>query len=231
MSQSIQEMFTQISSRYDFLNRFLSFNLDQHWRTKTIQSIQFDANAPLVACDLCAGTLDLSLAFLLRFGQSQVMAVDFSLAMLQNGLKKITPPLQNKIHPMAADALKLPFPDKTFDVIFCGYGFRNLDDKTKGLSEMHRVLKPGGQLLILEFFKPTGLLSQIFHATYGRFFIPWLGALISKNRGAYTYLRDSIQGFYSLNEFIKLITNHGFDVNNFISFFMGVSSLVVGVKK
>lgn len=227
MSEQIKELFSTISPTYDRLNHLLSFNLDKRWRKQTIQTIRASENAPLLALDLCAGTFDLSLAFLERFRQSKVISADFSHGMLKAGLNKIKPH-SNRIFPVCGDALKLPFPDQSFDVVFCGYGFRNLDDPAKGLAEIHRVLKPGGQILILEFFRPQKLATRVFHHTYGRWVLPNVGHLISKSRSAYLYLHDSISRFYTLNECEKAFEKQGFNEILSKRFFMGVTHLVSG---
>lgn len=227
MSEQIKELFSSISPTYDRLNHLLSFNLDKRWRKKTIQSIRADEKQPLLALDLCAGTFDLSLAFLKRFSNGQVVSVDFSHGMLKAGLPKIECQA-DRIQPVCADALKLPFPDQKFDVVFCGYGFRNLDDQEKGLAEIHRVLKPNGQLLILEFFKPQKIGTKIFHHTYGRFVLPGLGQLVAKSRDAYTYLYHSISEFYTLDECKNMFLKQGFNNVESMDFFMDVSNLISG---
>lgn len=230
MSQQIQELFTAISPTYDRLNHLLSFNIDKRWRKKTIGEIRAGRDRPLQALDLCAGTLDLSREFLRQFPEGNVTAVDFSQAMLDEGTKKLTPKEKTKIKTVCADALSLPFPDASFDVVYCGYGFRNLDDQDKGLREIWRVLKPGGQILILEFFRPTKWFTKFFHNTYGNFMLPTIGGLVSKRTSAYRYLHESISRFYTLNECEKLLKKHIFNNISSMNFFNGVSSLITGVK-
>ena len=230
MSEEVKQLFTNISSTYDCLNHVMSFQVDKNWRKKTISRIHSNPNSPLKALDLCAGTLDLSLEFLRQFSTSHVTAVDFSFSMLQNGLHKIPSHQKEQVSIICADALHLPFADGSFDLIFCGYGFRNLDNQEAGLQEMKRVLKPGGQVLILDFFRPEGFLSRLFHFTYGRFLIPLIGGLISKSRKAYQYLHDSISNFYSLNECRDLFLAQGFLVIESRHFMRGISSLIVATK-
>jgi demethylmenaquinone methyltransferase/2-methoxy-6-polyprenyl-1,4-benzoquinol methylase len=229
MSEEVKQLFTSISSTYDLLNHVMSFQVDKNWRKKTIACIQGGQNI-IKALDLCAGTLDLSLEFLKQFPQSMVTAVDFSHAMLEHGLPKIPEHQKNQISIVCADALHLPFDSACFDVIFCGYGFRNLDDQEAGVKEIKRVLKPGGQVLILEFFRPESILSRLFHFTYGRFLIPLIGGLISKSRQAYQYLHDSISRFYSLSECRQLFLNEGFQIQTSRHFMRGISSLIVATK-
>lgn len=226
MSQVIQELFNNISPHYDRLNHFLSFNRDKSWRRKTIDAIAFPKDQPIKALDLCAGTLDLSLLFLKHFPQAQVVAADFSQAMLDVGLAKVTPPDKERFTTVCADALNLPFEPASFDVLFCGFGFRNLDDPRRGLSEMKRVLKPGGQLLILEFFKPANAFTRFFDDTYSHFVIPALGSAISRNREAYEHLRDSIRRFFTRDECCRALAEAGFQNIKARSFTMGICSLI-----
>lgn len=229
MSAKVQQLFTEIAPTYDFINHALSLNIDKIWRKKTIQSITCNPRQPIHALDLCAGTLDLSLDFLKKFPFSHVTALDFSQQMLDLGREKLAK-YADRTTIKCGDALNLPFSPATFDVVFCGYGFRNLDDKEKGFAEISRVLKPGGQMLILDFFKPDGLLSRLFYATYGKHILPWAGRLLSGHGTAYRYLNDSIAGFYTLNECMSAATKHGFVKTTGRNFFLGVSSLVRAQK-
>ncbi|MBI4410978.1 MAG: ubiquinone/menaquinone biosynthesis methyltransferase [Deltaproteobacteria bacterium] len=242
MSEQIKNLFSSISPTYDGLNHLLSLNTDRRWRKRTIGQISFSKERPVAALDLCAGTLDLSLEFLRQYPAGKVWAVDFSHDMLKHGLTKVrahspnegplrgSAPLQKRIHAICADGLQMPFPTEFFDVVFCGFGFRNFDDQTAALKEIHRVLKPDGQLLILEFFRPTNSLTRIFHNTYGNFILPLIGGLISGRKEAYRYLHRSIADFYSLEECKKLFEHAGFTIANAKNFSMGVCSLIVGKK-
>lgn len=230
MSEPIKKIFNEISPHYDQLNHLLSFNIDKSWRKKTIARIPFDSHQQLRTLDVCAGTLDLTLEFLKKYPTSKIWALDFSHEMLLQGKNKIPPHLKNQVHIICKDALALPFPKEHFDVVFCGYGLRNLDDKQKGIQEMQRVLKPGGYLLILEFFRPLTMRSRLFYKTYSQFLVPVIGQFISKHKKAYRHLHDSIGEFYSLPECVEVFKNKGF--KNILSknFLMGISSLVMGEK-
>ncbi len=219
-------MFTAISPTYDKLNHVLSFNIDKRWRRKTVAAIAHIASDPIQVLDVCAGTFDLSLDTLARFSAAQITAVDFSAGMLQSGLEKIK---GKNITPVCADALNLPFENGRFDVAVCGFGMRNLDDKAKGLAELRRVLKPGGQLLVLEFFKPSSFLSRLFNKTYAEHILPSLGKFISGNKAAYTYLRDSIRGFLTTEEFKVLLQAQGFENVKIKNFVFGIASCVSGI--
>lgn len=230
MSEDVKQLFTDISSTYDKLNHVLSFNIDKLWRKDAMRRIQFKKNEPISALDVCAGTLDLSLTFLQEYQNGHVTSLDFSQAMLDYGMGKIKPHQKQKIKVVCGDALNLPFDDGHFDVVFSAYGFRNLDHQDKGLREMFRVLKPGGQLLILEFFRPENIFSKTFHATYGKFLLPTIGQLISGNKEAYQYLHASIQKFLTQDQCKELMEKEGFKFSFLKNYFMGVSSLISGVK-
>lgn len=231
MSEAVKSLFSAISPTYDRLNHLLSFNIDKSWRKKSIALIKAGPDTELSCLDLCAGTYDLSLACLKRFPRAQITAADFSEGMLQAGMKKIARYTQTgQIKPVCADALHLPFADQSFDVVFCGYGMRNLDDTNRGIQEIKRVLKPGGQVVILEFFKPSDFLGKAFNATYSQVLIPVLGRVISGHAGAYRYLRDSIRGFLTLKQFCDLFEANGFSSIQTRNFMMSVSTAVSAVK-
>lgn len=231
MSEQIKQLFSGISPTYDKLNHLLSFNIDKGWRKKSVDKITgFSENDTPLALDLCAGTLDFTVAFKQKFSKAQVVSLDFSHPMLALGQHKIADNDFSQVSLICGDALKLPFADNTFDVLFCGYGFRNLDNSKAGLQEISRVLKPGGQLLILEFFKPESLASKTFHATYGKYLLPWVGGLISKQKKAYDYLYSSINSFLSISQCENLLKDCGFSQTRTHSFLMDVSHLVWAIK-
>lgn len=232
MAKDIQTMFSQISPTYDRLNHVLSFNLDKGWRARSLKLIDQPRVANFHVLDLCAGTFDYSLACVNRFPKTTITALDFSQEMLQAGYSKIIDYVEKaQIKPLCADALNTPFQDNTFDVIICGYGVRNFSDLEKGLREMYRILKPGGQILILEFFAPEKKISNIFHKTYARFVIPWLGRLVSGHEGAYTYLKNSIQGFVTKTVLIDKLNKIGFVQQRSKKFLFHISHAVSAKKQ
>lgn len=231
MSETVKSLFTSISPTYDRLNHVLSFNIDKIWRKKTITWIEKPKNACFQVLDLCAGTFDLSLECLKQFPNCHIMAADFSQGMLNAGMIKIAAQkLKGKIVPVCADALNLPFSDNSMDAIVCGYGFRNFDNAEKGLREANRVLKKGGQLLVLDFFKPNSVPAKIFHKTYAKFVIPTLGKLISGHQSAYEYLKNSIQGFLTVAEFKSLLNRNNFTTLKSKDFIFAISSVVSATK-
>lgn len=230
MSQTVKNYFKSIAPSYDFVNHVSSLNIDKNWRKKTIQAIKFAPEKKIKALDLCAGTLDLSLLFAKKFTQSQVYSLDFCYEMLALGQNKIAAKQKDQIHMVCGDALCLPFANEFFDLIMCGYGFRNLDDPQKAVYEMVRVLKPGGQILILDFFKPAKAFAKIFHQTYGKRLLPIIGGIFSKNKKAYQYLNDSIENFLTLEQMQKLLKENGLHKISARNFFGQITSLVQSEK-
>lgn len=231
VSEAVKNLFTDISPTYDQLNHFLSFNIDRLWRKKSIALIKKQKNETFSALDVCAGTHDFGIECLKRFPRAQITGLDFSSGMLASGTQKLKKlGLENRIKPLCGDALHMPFPNESFDVVFCGYGVRNFDDAGRGLQEIERVLKPGGQVLILEFFKPTTFTAKIFHKTYASFIIPLVGKMISGHPQAYAYLRDSISKFISINDFSSLMAKTLYQNITHHDFFMNISSCVSAFK-
>jgi len=206
MAKAVQDLFTDIAPKYDFLNHFMSLSIDKRWRDKALARLQGQDIREVL--DLCAGTLDLTQRTLELFPEAKVKAVDFSLAMLEQGKDKIKDPTRAQI--ICADGHHLPFPDQQFDAIVCAFGIRNLENRQQAAKEIRRVLKPNGKLVVLEFFRPQKLLPKLFYQTYGKYVIPRIGGLISKNRKAYEYLQNSIMNFLNITEYENLLKEFGF---------------------
>lgn len=219
MPSPVQEMFGRIASRYDRLNRVLSVGTDLRWRRRAVDLL---ASGHGTVLDLACGTGDLARCALGRGRARQVVGCDFCLPMLRQ-----VPDSRDRIAVCAGDAQRLPFADRSFDAALVAFGWRNFPDPGGALAELHRVLRPGGELLILEFFRPTGLWSRIFHATFARFAIPAIGGLLAGDRAAYRYLRDSISGFRSVDEARLLLAQRGFGALRWISCAGGVAHAVV----
>lgn len=231
MGEAIKQLFTQISPTYDRLNHLLSFNSDRLWRRSALRLLEAEPDEPLQILDVCAGTLDLAIAAVRRFPASHVTALDFSQGMLDIGRKKVRSlGFEDRIEAVFGDAHRLPFSDASFDVVMCAYGVRNLEDLRQGLAEFRRVLRPGGTLLVLEFFRPTHLLTRVFNHTYGEFVLPLIGRLVSGHAHAYKYLRDSIRGFLSVAAFCELLSTCGFDHARARDFSLAISSVVTAKR-
>jgi demethylmenaquinone methyltransferase/2-methoxy-6-polyprenyl-1,4-benzoquinol methylase len=220
MSAAVRELFAGIARRYDLLNRVLSAGSDLRWRRQAIDLL--DRPGGLVL-DLACGTFDLGLDALARGRARRIIAGDFCLPMLQAGRGKIC---ARPLAPLCNDAHHLPLADGCLDAVIMAYGWRNCDDPEAVLREIHRVLRPGGQLLLLEFFRPTRLWPRCFYATFGRLVFPLLGALLAGDAAAYSYLRRSIVGFYSRAEADRVVAATGFDRLRWRCFFGGISHAV-----
>lgn len=221
----LQQLFTNIAPTYDKLNRWLSFSRDRRWRTRAIAALT--PRLSFRVLDLCAGTLDMTVAMLRRFPQSMITSVDFSAKMLDLGMRKVPHVFQRQVETRCEDAMRFAFPDHAFDVVLCAFGMRNLPDQVRALQQIRRVLEPNGELVILEFFQPTTTTARWFGRTYGRYVIPLLGGLLAKQRPAYEYLRDSTAAFYPLPAYRALLRQHGFRVRTAEELSGGVASLIV----
>jgi len=229
MSAQVQTMFNRIAGTYDEANHSLSFNQDVQWRKDSVAQLTKDGFVPNKVLDLCAGTGDFAFAVKEKAPNAQVVLSDFSKPMLV--LAKGKGQKQTGLTYVESDALKLPFQDMTFDTVVCGFGMRNLDSLEKGVKEMARVLRPGGKAVILEFFKPTGLWANLAYAFYINAIMPVRGGAISKDKGAYEYLRNTSKKFSSVADFKALLEKNGFKDLSIESKTMGVAYTVVAVRK
>lgn len=187
----VRGVFTDIAPRYDLLNRILSLNTDRRWRRRAVDQLHWEAAPAGTYLDLCAGTLDLAAELANRAGfTGHVIAADFVPPMLRRGAGKST-----RVAPAAADVLRLPFPDGTFDGATIGFGVRNLMDLDAGLREAARVLKPGARFVVLEFTTPRWQPFRAMYLTYLRLVLPRVGRIVSKHRTAYDWLPASMRLF------------------------------------
>lgn len=219
---AVEAMFDQIAPTYDRANRVLSLGLDQWWRRSAIQAL----GNPKTVLDLCAGTLDLS-RILLDGSAEQVIAIDFSAEMLAHGANKFGP--DENIQTIRADARALPLNDDSVDGIVAGFGLRNVPDLPRAITECARVLRPGGRLVVLDFFRPSTAVSRLLQGSYNRFIVPLAGGAISGSKEAYRYLEKSIGAFMSADEFVALLAEHGFDAQH-RSMFPPVANLVTATR-
>lgn len=202
-SREIQEMFDDIAHKYDFLNRVLSFRADVRWRKKAIKLATIKPEHTVL--DLACGTADMMLEMQTRVNGATLIGGDFSYNMMKIGKEKF-----NQSVFSVSDAHCLPFKTNSFDRMTISFGFRNVTDKPKGLKEMHRVLKPGGKLCILEFSQPEGFFFSRIYRLYFTKILPFIGGLISGNRGAYEYLPDSVYKFPKRDAYRKMVLEAGF---------------------
>jgi ubiquinone/menaquinone biosynthesis methyltransferase len=223
-ASAVQRMFDRISPTYDVLNRLLSMGIDQRWRRLALAALARDLPEGALL-DVCAGTLDLSLALRLRFPDRRVIALDFARDMLIAGRGKAGGTLL-----AVADAMRLPIRSESVAGLVCGFGVRNLSDPAAGLREAARVLKPGGVCVVLEFFRPVSLFTRVFHTIYAQVVLPTVGRIVSGDAEAYRYLSRSMRGFLSRTEYEDAMREAGFRdvVGTDLTF--GVASIVRGVR-
>jgi len=217
----IRSMFGAIAGRYDTLNRILSLGVDRAWRRRTC--VELGATPGMLAADLCCGTGDLALE--LAGVGATVVAADFSREMLAVAGSKGLPRLAE------ADCLRLPFPDGRFDLVTVAFGVRNLADLETGLREMHRVLRPGGRVGILEFASPRGPIFRRLYNAYLRWCVPTIGAVVSRRRSAYRYLSRSIRAFPDQPRMKEILREIGFERVRHVDFARGIAALYVGTRK
>lgn len=202
----VRGVFTAIAPRYDLLNHVLSLNADRRWRRVAVDQLRWDAAPAGRYLDLCAGTLDLAAELGNRAGfTGHVIAADFVPPMLRWGAGKSA-----RVAPAAADALRLPFADATFDGATVGFGVRNLMDLDAGLREAARVLKPGARFVVLEFTTPRWQPFRAMYLTYLRLVLPRVGRMVSKHRSAYDWLPASMRTFPGPAELAAQLQGAGF---------------------
>lgn len=227
--EQVATMFNNIAARYDFLNHLLSFGIDIIWRKKAIALLKKEK--PAFILDIATGTGDLALEALAALKPEKIIGLDVSEGMLALGREKIKKrKVEDKIEMILGDSEKLPFSDNTFDAITVAFGVRNFEHLEIGISDMFRVLKPGGTLVVLEFSKPQDFPVKQLYNFYFKRILPLVGKMISKDHCAYTYLPESVNAFPDGKEFIKILEKTGFIQTKWKSLTGGVASLYTGKK-
>ena len=225
----VESMFDSIAWRYDFLNHFLSFGIDHLWRRRAIKIISKSYKNPHIL-DVATGTCDLALAAM-KLDPVKISGIDISAGMLEIGKEKIVKKgYSGKIELMRADSENIPFPDDHFDVAMVAFGVRNFADPLKGLSEMRRVIRSEGMILVLEFSKPSAFPFRPVYNFYFRNILPFFGRLFSKDKSAYTYLPDSVSRFPDNEKFLDLLSKAGFADTRQVKLTGGVASIYTGIK-
>jgi len=219
---AVRAMFDRIAPSYDLLNRVMTLRVDQAWRRKLLSVLAPRDGEALL--DLCAGTMDVAALAKARAPGLSVVGADFSFQMLARGVEKTRLPASQ------ADALALPFKAASFDLATVTFGMRNLDSWETGLSEIARVLRPGGRLGVLEFFRSESAGSRLVHGAYNRLALPVLGRILSPDPEAYRYLVQSMERFASRLEFEEGARRAGFREVRGETLFPGVCGLVTAVK-
>jgi demethylmenaquinone methyltransferase/2-methoxy-6-polyprenyl-1,4-benzoquinol methylase len=222
-------MFNSIAWRYDFLNHFLSFGVDRLWRKRAIKIIFREYRNPSIL-DVATGTGDLAITAM-RYNPSKITGIDISANMLKIGRQKVIKKgYAEKIELIEGDSEKLPFNDNVFDVAMVAFGVRNFADPLKGLTEMQRVVRSGGMIMVLEFSKPQSFPFRPVYNFYFRRILPFFGQLFSKDKSAYTYLPESVMSFPDNEEFLKLLGQSGFTGTKQVKLTGGVASIYTGIK-
>lgn len=220
----VRAMFTRIAPHYDRMNRLMTFGQDQRWRKEIIRRAQLPPQGKLL--DIGAGTGDLSKEASRQAPDSQVTAVDFTIAMMAAGQNETT----GTISWSGADALHLPFPDNVFDAVVSGFLLRNVSDVPACLAEQFRVLKPGGRVLALDTTRPQRNLLSPFINIYLHWVIPHLGQLLASDNEAYTYLPDSTENFLKAETLAVYLSEAGFSQVGFQRKMFGSVALHWGQK-
>ncbi len=227
--QQVATMFDQIAFRYDFLNRFLSAGIDVYWRKRAIRELS--SLKPQNILDVATGTADVAIMTYQLLRPNRIIGIDISEGMLDLGRKKIAKLLLNKqIELQTGDSEAIKFNDNTFDGITVAYGVRNFQDLRKGLSDMLRVLQPGGKLVVLEFSKPKRKIFKKLCDFYMRILTPGIGKLFSRNREAYQYLNDSVQKFPEGNDFLTIMNEVGYTATYLKTLTGGICTIYCGIK-
>jgi demethylmenaquinone methyltransferase/2-methoxy-6-polyprenyl-1,4-benzoquinol methylase len=227
---AVRSMFDQIAPRYDLLNHVLSCNIDRIWWRRTARAFrQVLARPDAQILDLCCGTGDMTLA-LLRFRPKEgrpMLAADFAHQMLVRGAAKFG---TRGAIALEADALHLPLPAGSIDLLITAFGFRNLANYRAGLEEFYRTLKPSGELGILDFSEPGGLMGKLY-AFYFRRVLPAVGSMISGVSGPYRYLPSSVRRFPAPKELLQTMESVGFEQVSWTPYSGGIAGLYRGVKR
>jgi len=227
--EKVESMFDSIAWRYDFLNHFLSFNFDRLWRRRAVNIIAKSYKSPHIL-DVATGTGDLAFAAI-KLNPSKISGIDISKKMLEIGDAKVKQKgYSEKIELIYGDSEDIPFDDNIFDVAMVAFGVRNFSDPLKGLSEMKRVIRNGGMIMVLEFSKPTGFPFRPVYNFYFRNILPLFGRLFSRDKAAYRYLPDSVMKFPDNEEFLKILNQAGYINTRQIKLTGGVASIYTGFK-
>jgi demethylmenaquinone methyltransferase/2-methoxy-6-polyprenyl-1,4-benzoquinol methylase len=227
--EQVTEMFDNVAGKYDLLNRVLSGGIDIYWRKKALSMLKGKKNDLIL--DIATGTGDLAIEANRILKPNKIIGVDISKGMLEEGKVKIQKlGLSDKIEMQLGDSEKLLFDNNTFDTVIVSFGVRNFENLLKGLTDMHRVLKPGGTCMVVEFSKPTNFFFKQAYWFYSTKILPLIGKLVSKDSSAYTYLPESVKAFPDGEDFLKVYRAAGFEETKAIPLTFGICSVYLGKK-
>ncbi|MFN8353067.1 MAG: bifunctional demethylmenaquinone methyltransferase/2-methoxy-6-polyprenyl-1,4-benzoquinol methylase UbiE [Spirosomataceae bacterium] len=226
--EQVAEMFDNISPKYDLLNHLLSAGIDILWRKKAIGLLK--EARPQTILDIATGTGDFAIEAM-SLKPKKIVGVDISEGMLAFGREKIKKlGMDSVIELRSGDSENLPFENNTFDAVIVSFGVRNFEHLEKGLTDMCRVMQPGGTCVVLEFSKPRRFPMKQLYNFYFNYILPSIGKLISKDASAYTYLPESVEAFPDGDDFLKIFSKAGFTNTRCIPLTFGISSIYIGKK-
>jgi demethylmenaquinone methyltransferase / 2-methoxy-6-polyprenyl-1,4-benzoquinol methylase len=224
----VAQMFDKISPTYDFLNHFLSLGIDILWRKTAIKLLK--AEKPQLILDVATGTGDFAVEAL-KLKPQKIIGIDISEGMLAHGREKMRKrQLSEKIELKFGDSENLDFPDNYFDAVIVAFGVRNFENLGQGLANIHRVLKPNGSLVVLEFSRPRYFPFKQVYNFYFNFILPTVGKLVSKDKSAYTYLPESVRVFPDGKQFVTILEQTGFKETLCKPLTFGISTVYKGKK-
>jgi demethylmenaquinone methyltransferase/2-methoxy-6-polyprenyl-1,4-benzoquinol methylase len=224
------KIFDEIAGTYDFLNHFLSLGIDIYWRNKFLANLPDTAS--INALDLATGTGDVPLTLINDTRIKKITGIDMSEGMINLGIKKVLKKkLENQIILLKGDGVHIPCADSVFDLTTISFGIRNFSDPVISLQNIHRVLKPNGRLMIMEFSIPSNFIIRKLYFFYFRNILPFIGNLFSNHKDAYTYLNQTVENFPYGNDFLVLMKNAGFTNLQFTPLTFGIATLYIGDKK
>ncbi|MGB8657503.1 MAG: bifunctional demethylmenaquinone methyltransferase/2-methoxy-6-polyprenyl-1,4-benzoquinol methylase UbiE [Candidatus Zixiibacteriota bacterium] len=224
------KLFRTIADRYDLLNHLLSLNIDRGWRKSLVKCAGLRTGERIL--DVCTGTGDIAIRFAREGGAGKIVGIDLSEEMLRIAEGKAgAKGLEGRITLLRGDALSLPFPKGSFDIVSIGFGLRNLRDRQKGISETVRILKPGGRALILEFAPPGRGIFGVGYQVYLKTIIPLIGGIVSGSMDAYRYFSASIVNFLEPDEVVELLQQEGLGNIHFKALTGGIAYIYQGEKE
>jgi len=227
--KQVQQMFDRISSRYDFINRILSFGIDMQWRKKLVHCLS--EYAPNRILDVATGTGDLAILSAQQMPNLHIMGMDLSEGMLHLGREKVVEKkLDDRIKMLHGDSEHIPFDECYFDAVTVAFGIRNFENLSAGLLEMHRVLKPTGHLLILEFSTPLSFPTKQLYSFYARYLLPFIGRILSEDKAAYAYLPKSAAAFPYGKEMEAILVKSGFYDVQLLPLTFGVATIYMAKR-
>lgn len=230
--EQVEQMFDSIAPAYDFMNTAMTFGLHRYWRNRALREALRGNPSPSDILDVATGTGDVALRLLELCPQANITGIDLSEGMLGVARKKkeALGPKASRMSFMQGDSLNLPFADDSFDLITVAYGVRNFENLRQGLSEMRRVLRPGGTLCIIELSCPASPMTRSLYNIYSRHLIPAIGKMVSGDSRAYSYLPESIAAAPQRDALTAIMTLAGLDKARWKSLTFGAVTFYIATK-